>query len=389
MPTSETGITSTRSGTAKSSARAEALRLEGLSFAFGPGPAAVEGVSLSVERGALFALLGPSGCGKTTLLRLLGGYLAPRSGAAFLDGRDVTGLPPERRDIGMVFQNYALFPHLSADDNIAFGLEMRGVPRAERRRRATTMRERVGLTTEEGRRYPRELSGGQQQRVALARALVIEPRLLLLDEPLANLDRGLREQLRGELRELQRRTGVTTLLVTHDQEEALALADRVGLMAAGRILQEDAPRELYRRPCCPFAARFLGDANLLRIEAVTGGVLHLAGGLSLPVTPEDGLTSARPGNWLMLRPELAGLGAAGAPRSWSGIVAGVSYLGADCVLTVAVGNSAVLRVRCRAGDAERLPPGAAAAVVVPEGAVWPIPEDDPPWLAAGKREGRP
>jgi ABC-type Fe3+/spermidine/putrescine transport system ATPase subunit len=380
MPTSETGA-------AKSSAAAEALRLEGLSFAFGKGPTAVADFSLSVGRGELFALLGPSGCGKTTLLRLIGGYLAPRSGAVRLDGRDVTALPPERRDVGMVFQSYALFPHLRAADNVAFGLEMRGVPGPERRRRVAAMLERVGLTPEEGRRYPAQLSGGQQQRAALARALVIEPRLLLLDEPLANLDRGLREQLRGELRELQRRAGVAALLVTHDQEESLALADRVGLMAAGRLLQAGAPPELYRRPCCPFAARFLGDANLLRIEAVEAAGLRLAGGLFLPL-PAGAPASARAGGWVMIRPEHALLAAGPPPfrAGWPGRVVGASYLGPDVVWLASLRESVPFRVRLRSGAGEYRV-GEEVVVGVPEGAAWIIPEADPAWLPPGSARG--
>ncbi|HMF12834.1 MAG TPA: ABC transporter ATP-binding protein, partial [Gemmataceae bacterium] len=184
------------------------LALDGLSFAFGSSPA-LDDVSLQVLPGSFFSLLGPSGSGKTTLLRLVGGYLTPARGSIRICGRDVTRLPPERRDVGMVFQNYALFPHLTARENVAFGLEMRRVPRAERERRVEAMLDRVGLSAHQRDRRPARLSGGQQQRVALARALVVEPALLLLDEPLANLDRPLREQMRRELKELQHRAGVT------------------------------------------------------------------------------------------------------------------------------------------------------------------------------------
>src|SRR5690348_7502076 len=277
-----------------------ALRLADLSASY-TGRPAVAGVTLAVERGSFFALLGPSGCGKTTLLRLIGGYLPPDAGAVLLDGIDVTGWPPERRDVGMVFQNYALFPHLSARANVSFGLEMRRVPREERQRRVESMLDRVGLTESERGRRPAQLSGGQQQRVALARALVIEPVLLLLDEPLANLDRQLREQLRSELKELQRRSGVTTLLVTHDRDEALTLADRVGVLAAGRLLQVGAPEEVYQRPCCPFVARLLGDANLFTVESVESGQALLDGGLPLRRTP-DAEINCRIGDPVMVRP---------------------------------------------------------------------------------------
>ena len=205
---------------AEANSPSPALRLEGVGFAFGHSPV-VSNINLQLKAGTFLSLLGPSGGGKTTLLKLIGGYSRPTKGYIFLRERDVTALPPERRDIGMVFQNYALFPHLTARQNVSFGLEMRRVPRAERQRRVESMLDRVGLTDSERGRHPGQLSGGQQQRVALARALVIEPIVLLLDEPLANLDRQLREQLRGELKELQRRSGVTTLLVTHDRDEAL------------------------------------------------------------------------------------------------------------------------------------------------------------------------
>ena len=331
--------------------------------------------SLSVPRGTFFSLLGPSGCGKTTLLRLIGGYLAPDAGAVVLDGRDVSLDPPERRDVGMVFQNYALFPHLTARANVAFGLEMRRVPRAERGQRVEAMLDRVGLASAERGRRPTQLSGGQQQRVALARALVIEPKLLLLDEPFANLDRRLREQLRAELRTLQQRTGVTTLLVTHDQEEALSLSDRVGVMAGGRLLQVDAPRILYQRPRNPFVARFLGDANLLAVTDSTGGVLKMKGGWELPWDGE----SVRPGDLLMLRPEQCVLGstAVGRRHCLSGRLAASSFLGADMTATVALTDQAALRVRCRmdAGTAFRI--GDMVQVGYDEAALWHIPELDP------------
>jgi ABC-type Fe3+/spermidine/putrescine transport system ATPase subunit len=269
----------------------------------------------------------------------------------------------------MVFQNYALFPHLTARANVAFGLEARGVPRRERLRRVDDLLDRVGLLPAERERRPHELSGGQQQRVALARALVIRPKLLLLDEPLANLDRQLREQMRLELKEIQRSTGVTTLLVTHDQEEALSLADTVGVMLGGRLLQVDTPRVLYNRPRTPFVARFLGLANLLRIADVTGDRFHLEGGLSLRAK------SAK-GNWAMIRPEklLFGPAAEQCPTRWTGRVTGTLFLGSRQVLQVAVTPLVTVRACCRpgeAGDGEELTLG------VPEDAVWIIPEDAP------------
>jgi ABC-type Fe3+/spermidine/putrescine transport system ATPase subunit len=347
-------------------------------YAFGAGAAAVDGVSLGLVPGTFFGLLGPSGCGKTTLLRLVGGYHRPQAGVIRLAGRDVTDWPPERRNVGMVFQNYALFPHLSARGNVAFGLEMRGVPHRERARRVEDMLDRVGLAIAERSRKPHELSGGQQQRVALARALVLAPQVLLLDEPFANLDRRLREQMRGELRELQRRTGVTTLLVTHDQEEALALADRVGLMRAGRLLQVGAPQELYRQPCDRWAACFLGDANLLGVATVNGDEIRLQGGLYLD-RRRAGLGPAAAGAWLMVRPEQCVLGPAAraCPCCWEGGVTAFTFLGHDHLVSVAVAPEVVLRVRCRPADSINLAKGEAVAVGIPAGALWMLPEAGP------------
>jgi ABC-type Fe3+/spermidine/putrescine transport system ATPase subunit len=310
--------------------------------------------------GQFLTLLGPSGCGKTTLLKLIGGYLTPAAGAVFLGGREVTALPPERRNVGMVFQNYALFPHLSARRNVAFGLEVRGVPRAERERRVAAMLALVGLTGAERDRKPAALSGGQQQRVALARALVFAPDLLLLDEPLANLDRHLRDLLRAELRRLQRETGVAAVMVTHDQEEAMAVSDLLGVMAAGTLLQLGPPAELYHRPRTPFVARFLGDANLLPGPTLGGG----------PDTP------------MMVRPErcVLGVAAAGCPWSREGRVSSVTFLGADVLAEVACGEGVMLRVRTRPAEEWRL--GQQVRVGIPAGAAWPIPEPDPQGVPA-------
>jgi ABC-type Fe3+/spermidine/putrescine transport system ATPase subunit len=347
-------------------------------YTFGGGPAAVDGVSLELAQGTFFGLLGPSGCGKTTLLRLVGGYRLPQAGVIRLGGRDVTHCPPERRNVGMVFQNYALFPHLSARGNVAFGLEMRGVPRKERERRVEDMLDRVGLASGERARKPHELSGGQQQRAALARALVLEPQVLLLDEPFANLDRHLREQMRGELRELQRRTGVSTLLVTHDQEEALALADRVGLMRAGRLLQVGTPQELYRRPCNRWAACFLGDANLLGVAGVDGDQVYLQGGLSLD-RRRAGLEPPAAGAWVMVRPEhcLLGSAARDCPCSWEGEVQASTFLGHDQLVRVAVTPEVVLKVRCRPTDTTVPPRGERIAVGILAGALWVLPGAGP------------
>lgn len=242
---------------------------------------AVNDVSFSVPGGLLLCLLGPSGSGKTTVLRLLGGFETPDQGAIQIDGRDISRLPPYRRDIGMVFQRYALFPHMSVAENVEFSLAQRRVSNAERESRVEEMLEAVGLSGY-GHRRPTQLSGGQQQRVALARALVFKPRILVMDEPLAALDKGLREQMQQEIRSLQCRLRITTVYVTHDQTEAFAMSDLVAVMNAGRIEQIDAPRTLYEAPRTEFVARFVGDSNLFRGEAVsmtaTGKAIRLPDG---------------------------------------------------------------------------------------------------------------
>jgi putative spermidine/putrescine transport system ATP-binding protein len=224
---------------------------------------AVDALSLSVQRGEFVALLGPSGCGKTTTLQMIAGFVEPTSGAITLEGKDLLAVPPAKRGLGIVFQSYALFPHMTAAENVGFGLEMQAVAKAERE---TRVRETLKLVGLEGfaDRYPRRMSGGQQQRVALARALVIRPRILLLDEPLSNLDAKLREEMQIELRHIQRTVGATTILVTHDQAEAMALSDRIVVMNQGRAEQIGRPHETYERPATPFVATFLGKTNMLR-----------------------------------------------------------------------------------------------------------------------------
>jgi ABC-type Fe3+/spermidine/putrescine transport system ATPase subunit len=255
-----------------------AVRLDRLKCVFAGGHAAVDDVSLELAAGEFFCLLGPSGSGKSTLLRLIGGYLPPDEGRVWIHGRDVTKDPPEKRKTGMVFQNYALFPHLSALDNVAFGLRVSGVAKAPREAKAHEMLDWVGLTQDERHRRPAQLSGGQQQRVALARALAFEPNLLMLDEPFANLDRSLRERLREEMRAVQRRAGITAILVTHDRDEALSLGDRIAVMHQGKLLQAGKPEEVYHRPAGTVVASFLGHRNVLNAEdtpkcGLTGSVL--------------------------------------------------------------------------------------------------------------------
>ena len=243
---------------------------------------ALDAVSLTFADGEFFGLLGPSGSGKTTLLRAIAGFVEPDSGAIRIDGTDVRDLPAHRRDIGMVFQNYALFPHMSVLENVAFGLSVRHVPPAEVAARVRGMLELVRLSGLEGRR-PRQLSGGQQQRVALARALVTRPRVLLLDEPLGALDKRLRQQMQIELRQIQREVGITTIFVTHDQEEALTLSDRIAIVNEGQIVQVGSPGQVYERPESVFAADFLGDANFF-----TGRAAGRSGGVGRVVVPELG-----------------------------------------------------------------------------------------------------
>jgi putative spermidine/putrescine transport system ATP-binding protein len=251
------------------------LILDGLEKRFGPdGPAVVEALSLQAREGELLGMLGPSGCGKTTTLRMIGGLIPASSGRVRVKGKDITGLPPHLRDMGVVFQNYALFPHMSVADNLAFGLQMRRAPRGEidkRVQRALELVQLGGLWD----RHPRQLSGGQQQRVALARALVIEPSILLLDEPLSNLDAHLREAVRGEIRDIQKLLGITTLLVTHDQAEALAVCDRIAIMRAGRLEQIGTPLEIYERPANAFVASFVGRVNRIDARREPGGAVHV------------------------------------------------------------------------------------------------------------------
>ena len=256
------------------------LELEKLTKSFGTHNA-VDGLTLGVEKGEFVALLGPSGCGKTTTLQMIAGFVEPTSGSIRLAGKDLLTIKPAKRGLGIVFQSYALFPHMTVAENVGFGLEMQGVAAAERKTRVAETLELVGLgafTT----RFPRQMSGGQQQRVALARALVIRPQVLLLDEPLSNLDAKLREGMQIELRQIQRTVGTTTILVTHDQAEAMALSDRIVVMNQGKAEQIGPPHEAYERPATPFVANFLGKTNLVggasvRPERISFAASGLAG----------------------------------------------------------------------------------------------------------------
>ena len=329
------------------------IELEAVSKRYGDFHA-VRDFSIKIDQGELVVLLGPSGCGKTTTLRMIAGFVPVTSGRIRLGGRDVTGLPAHRRNTGLVFQGYALFPHLTAAENIAFGLEMRGLPDAVVREKVASALRLVQLD-DLGDRLPRQLSGGQQQRVALARALVIEPDALLLDEPLSNLDAKLREEVRVEIRQLQRALGLTTVMVTHDQDEALAMADRLVVMSAGAIQQIGTQRELYEHPSNRFVAGFVGRTNFLSGELVEPGVFRSDGGLTLRYDGRSALSGgvASIGRMsgarraLALRPERLALGASADParsNHVAGTVEFASYLGAMIEYYVRLSSGETLRV---------------------------------------------
>ena len=298
--------------------RPVSIEISGVNLSYGTTHV-LKDVALSIRPGELFAFLGPSGCGKTTLLRLIAGFAQARTGTVLLDGKDVAPLPPWKRDVGMVFQSYALWPHMTVARNVAFGLEERRLPRAEIDRRVAQALDLVGLSAFAGRR-PAQLSGGQQQRVALARTIAIEPKVLLLDEPLSNLDAKMRVGVRRELRSLQQRLGLTTIFVTHDQEEANTICDRIAVMDAGTVQQVGTPMELYEKPANLFVAGFLGSANILDGSA----------GVAVPA-----------GKRLVFRPQHASLAAAeGAPLR--GPVTNREFLGATVRYAVQVGGSEIL-----------------------------------------------
>ncbi|MEW1829817.1 ABC transporter ATP-binding protein [Streptomyces sp. NPDC088196] len=335
---------------------AATVEFRGLRREFGP-TVALDGLDLTVRPGEFLALLGPSGCGKTTALRMLAGFEHPTSGEVLVDGKDVTDVPAHRRDAGMVFQSYSLFPHLNALDNVAFGLRMRKVRTAERRSRAAELLDLVGLG-DKGERFPHQLSGGQQQRVALARALALRPRVLLLDEPLSALDAKVRLSLREEIRRLQQELGITTLFVTHDQEEALSIADRVAVMRAGKLEQCAAPAELYGRPTTAFVAEFVGTMSRLP-GRLTDGVVEVLG-QRLPV---DGEAPAGPDVDVLVRPEALDVRAdeAGDAR-----VVGTAFLGAVVRVTVRLGDDTEVKADLPTHEATALGAGVAVTVSLPE-----------------------
>jgi putative spermidine/putrescine transport system ATP-binding protein len=321
------------------------LRLVGLSKMYGD-VAAVHDVSLDAAPGEFVALLGPSGCGKTTTLRMVAGFVQPSAGTVFLGDTDVTRLLPERRNIGMVFQNYALFPHMTVRANIEFGLKCHRLARTERVRRIAEVLDLVGLGATADR-YPRQLSGGQQQRVALARVMALRPRLLLFDEPLSNLDAKLREQMRDEIRRLQRQSGVTALFVTHDQDEAMTMADRIVVMAKGRVEQVGTPADIYDRPRTRFVADFIGAANFFE-GAVEGPgdhrVFRCLSGAVLPLP-----SNAPPATTLAVRPERIDFVAHGTDGGLAGIVTRVRQVASvmEYVVTLPSGEAVTAQAQRR------------------------------------------
>ena len=339
------------------------VRLEGLHRTY-KDVHALDGLTLELAPGELVALLGPSGCGKTTALRILAGLEDADAGRVVVGGRDVTSLPANKRDMGMVFQSYSLFPHMTATENVAFGLRLRGIGGAERRHRAGEVLDLVGLSTQ-ANRYAHQLSGGQQQRVALARALAVRPSVLLLDEPLSALDAKVRTQLREEIHRIQLEVGTTTLFVTHDQEEALSIADRVGVMRAGRLEQIATPEEVYARPATTFVAEFVGLTNRVPATVRDGGADVL--GTRVPLLP--GSTDGGEAE-VLLRPEalrvqaLADPGDATAATGTAATVVTASFLGAVGRVRVRTADGQELVAQVASHDVEALRPGQPVSVTV-------------------------
>ena len=341
------------------------IRLEGLTRRYG-SVVALDELDLDIAGGEFLALLGPSGCGKTTALRAIAGFDRPDAGRVLLDGRDITDVPANKRDMGMVFQAYSLFPNLTVAQNVAFGLRVRRRPPAEQTRRAGELLELVGLA-DRGNRYPHQLSGGQQQRVALARALAVSPQVLLLDEPLSALDAQVRVQLREEIRRIQLELGITTVFVTHDQAEALSVADRVGVLRDGRLEQVASPDDLYERPATAFVAEFVGTMNRLPAALSDGGVQLL--GTRRPVSgavPPSGAVVA------LVRPESL---LVAADPAGTGRIVTRTFSGASTRVLVALPDGVEVRVDVASAVSGELTPGTAVSVIPAERPVLAVPAE--------------
>jgi ABC-type Fe3+/spermidine/putrescine transport system ATPase subunit len=341
-----------------------ALTLAGLTKTYpGTDHPALDHLDLAVESGSLTTLLGPSGCGKTTTMKLIAGLLTPDSGDIRLDGRSIRDLPPERRGVAMVFQNPLLFPHLTVAENIGFGLKMRGLSTEKIARQVDAILARVQLA-DLGHRRPVALSGGQQQRAALARALILKPDVLLLDEPLSNLDAGLRDEMRTLIRTLQRETGITTLVVTHDQAEAVALSDHIALLLNGRLAQHGRPQEFYRRPATEAVARFFGGVNFVSGKS-QGGTFHSTLG---PLTLPEGLLEGD--HLLTLRPEALRLSTG--PNARHARVETVTFLGTQTRVELSVSGTS-LQALTTPDQAALLLPGTDIDISLPPDALWLVP----------------
>jgi len=328
------------------------IKLENLTYYY-KDKKAVDNISLSLHSGKFLTILGPSGCGKTTVLKLIGGYLSPTKGSIFIDETDITSSSACSRKIGMVFQNYALFPHLSARKNIAFPLEIRKLPKNECEKKVDAISELIGLTQKEIERKPSELSGGQQQRVALARALVFEPHLLLLDEPLANLDKVLKTKLRSEIQKLQKEINVTTIMVTHDHEEALSNSDLIGIMNQGKLMQVNDPKIIYNNPSSIFVANFLGVTNII---------------------PSNFFNISKSG-MAHIRPEKIKIGNEANECNWkkNGIITGITFMGADFLIDLTTNEGVHFKILTR--DQSSFPLGSTITIGIDIESIWLIPEN--------------
>ena len=348
---------------------AAGVRVVGVNLSYGPTHV-LKNVNVEVRPGEFFAFLGPSGSGKTTLLRLIAGFAHADSGTVFVGNEDITHLPPWRRDVGMVFQSYALWPHMTVKRNVAFGLEERNIARADIETRVAKALDFVGLGHLADRR-PSQLSGGQQQRVAVARTVVVQPKVLLLDEPLSNLDAKMRVQVRRELRDMQQRLGLTTIFVTHDQEEANTICDRIAVMNDGVIQQIGTPMELYRRPTNLFVANFLGTANILDGRILSDGssrALELTGGIRVPIPASAEVpTNAK----LVFRPQEAAIGPGAGTTSLPGVIAHREFLGSVVRYAVRVGDrEIVVDTAFRSAAALHEPGDSIAVSISVDSALW-------------------